>query len=95
MIRKVLITSTFIIVCLSSLFGFQQKPRNHAALEIIPDKILPSKVVGNLRIEIASGIPRAVYSPDYPVSPADPETMARQYPMENQALLHHFQCRLE
>lgn len=87
--RIVLITSTLLITCLSSLFAFQEKPGNHAALELIPDKIQPSKVVGNLRIEIASGIPRAVYSPDYPVSPADPETMARQYLSENRQFLRH------
>ena len=93
--KKVNYLFFLMILAVSTLSAFIAKPANHTQLEIIPEKILPSRVEGHLRIETASGIPRTIYSPNYTVSPADPETMARQYLNENQALLRHFQCRLE
>jgi len=93
--KKVNYLFFLMILAVSTLSAFIAKPANHTQLEIIPEKILPSRVEGHLRIETASGIPLAIYSPNYTVSPADPETMARQYLNENQALLRHFQCRLE
>ena len=72
-----------------SVHGFVAKPQQHKDFELINDFIMETQVKGNMRIEDHSGIPRAIYSPDYPVSPGSPESMARQYLQEKAELLGH------
>lgn len=79
----------FIMLYVSVALAYNGKPETHRNLEIIPDPIRASKVVGNQRVESLTGIPRAIYSPNYQVTAADPETMAREYLLENSALLQH------
>ncbi len=70
-------------VCLSA-----QKPQPVSPLEI---KLLPEndtwRVVGHTRISDQTGFPAAIYQPDFPLTPADPEIMAREYLLLNQSLL--------
>jgi len=77
------------LIYASAISAFTEKPLLHQDIEIIPDIIRASEVIGNQRIEPSTGIPRAIYSPNYQVNAADPETMARQYLRENSNLLQH------
>ncbi|NQV42077.1 MAG: PKD domain-containing protein [Candidatus Marinimicrobia bacterium] len=85
-IHKLFIT---MLVLAAILNASPMKPQEHKALEIINDFSPASQVVANMRIEKRSGIPRAIYSPQYQVSPSDPEAMARQYLLAQSDLLHH------
>ncbi|MBC8193855.1 MAG: PKD domain-containing protein [Candidatus Marinimicrobia bacterium] len=77
------------LVLVSSLFASLEKPHEHSTLEIINDFSPGSQVLANMRIENKSGIPRAIYSPQYQVSASDPESMAREYLLAQTDLLHH------
>ena len=72
-----------------SSFAIEGKPAKHLAKEIVPTIDAVSIVVNNARIDQATGLPLAVYSPNYAVEAADPETMARQYLDDNSNFLHH------
>ncbi len=67
--------------------AFPQKPDAHSQLEIIPEAIPESYKMDNMRIDLARGIPVALYRLNYPLKAATPEEMARQYLTENSHIL--------
>ncbi len=77
----------FILVTLLSSFVFAQKPMDNSQFELIPDQGEQSITVNGMRIMEPSGVPVAIYNPNYPVTPGTNEDMARQYLTENSQLL--------
>lgn len=57
----------------------QSKPELNQSKEIITDQPATSKVMGNERVEVETGIVRAVYSPNFAVANDEPKEMAKQY----------------
>lgn len=71
---------------LPSLAGAKQLPAARPSL--IDDRHDErSAVEGHQRVGLETGVPRALWDVNYQVSPADPETMARQYLRENRDIL--------
>ena len=87
--KKVIIVSIIACLSVSSIFAWVEKPQRHQDLEVVNDITRESRVEGNMRIETVTGIPRAIYSADFSVTASSPETMARQYLVENAELLQH------
>ena len=89
--------SIIISLLLSATLGFStiQKPQHRQNLEIISDFDYKGELRGNMRVETITGIPRAIYSPNYPVTSSDPESMAREYLSANKSLLQHQAQQLE
>ena len=67
--------------------SWAQKPSQNSLLEILPDEQEESITTHNMRINQHSGVPIAVYKPNYIVNADTPEKMARQYLSENHDLL--------
>ena len=61
----------------------QSKSESNHAKEILPEQHLKSQIIGNKRVEVETGIARAVYSPGIKVSKAEPKIMAEQYLLVN------------
>ncbi len=78
-----------LLFMVASLSAWMEKSQAHKHLEIIRETIPASQVEGNMRLENISGIPRAIYSPDYQVAGNHPETMARDYLLSHAELLQH------
>jgi len=80
---------TIIFFCALGLFGnaFAQKENAHQALFKISEKRAESYVAGNMRLDKATGVPRAIYQANYAVAKNDPVEMAKQYLRENAAVL--------
>ena len=80
----------YTLLALASLFCqslLAQKPRTEHPLEIqLAAESDASRMQGNMRISLETGWPKAAYQVNYAVTPADPETMARQYLLENRTL---------
>ncbi|MCF7912574.1 MAG: PKD domain-containing protein [Candidatus Cloacimonetes bacterium] len=80
--KAVLIFLSFFVIT-ASLLAYAGKPEANKSLEIIPETIDNTEVVGNMRVDGFTGIPAALYNVNYQVKASDPETMARQYLAEN------------
>jgi PKD repeat protein len=78
---------SLLIVLLTLNISWAQKPSVNLALEILPDETEVSSVINNVRFDNNSGVPVAVYKPNYTVNADTPEKMARQYLSENHDLL--------
>ncbi|MBK9099348.1 MAG: PKD domain-containing protein [bacterium] len=63
-----------------------QKPQNYPSLQIIPDETEESFVQNNMRLNKITGVPLALYKPNYSVRRDSPEKMARQYLSDNYRL---------
>ena len=66
-----------------------EKPTDHSQYEILTEQILTSELLGNMRVESKTGIPRAIYSPQYKVQSDSPERMALSYLDSHIDLLRH------
>ncbi|MBU6340630.1 MAG: hypothetical protein KGS48_03970, partial [Bacteroidetes bacterium] len=90
------ISSLFFCLLLFTVQAIQaQKPVRQRAFEKKIDNEEPSFVRGNMRISKESGYPLAVYNPDFSITPAAPETMARQYLQANMDLFGLKQADLQ
>lgn len=74
------------VLLLSAAPG-QQKPLPNRHLEMLPGEQEAFYRFENMRVSQETGAPLALYRVNYPVQPAAPEEMARQYLRENAALL--------
>ena len=77
---------SMIVVLLIFNLSFAQKTSRNTQFELIPDETESSIVLNNMRINEFSGVPIALYKPDYPVNADTPEKMARQYLEANHEL---------
>ncbi len=77
--------SLFIVLVLIN-FSFAQKPPVISSLQLVPDESEVTFVKNNMRINQETGVPVALYKPDYAVTKDSPEKMARQYLSENHDL---------
>jgi PKD repeat protein len=68
-------------------FAFAQKPSANLALQIIPDETEESITQNDMRINMMTDVPVALYKLNYPVNTDTPEKMARQFLTENHELL--------
>ena len=66
--------------------SFAQKPSGNSSLQMLPDDTEASIIQNNMRINKITGVPIALYKPNYPVNSDTPERMARQYLTENYEL---------
>jgi hypothetical protein len=78
---------SFLIILLICNISFAQKPSANLPLQIIPDETEASITQNNMRINQLTGVPVALYKPNYPVNADTPENMARQFLTENHELL--------
>ena len=76
-----------LLIAVLPVLLFGQKPKANQIREILPNNEQESTVVKNQRIEKITGIPRAIYNPDYIVNAGLPQEMATQYLNENIDLL--------
>ncbi|QQS36697.1 MAG: T9SS type A sorting domain-containing protein [Ignavibacteriales bacterium] len=76
-----------IVMLFAYNFSYSQKPVQNRSLIINPDVQENSIVRNNIRYDVNSGIPVALYKPDYAVTPALPRQMAEQYLFENAQIL--------
>ena len=67
--------------------AFAKEPAKRAPAEIPGPSPEKTVMQGKQEIGLESGVPRALFSVDYAVTAADPETMARQYLRENASKL--------
>ncbi len=78
------------ILFLLVLFTFNtsnaQKPKQNNSLQRLPDVTEASQLLNNMKINQVTGIPVAVYRPEYLVKADTPEKMARQYLSDNNLL---------
>ena len=77
--------SLFIALILIN-FSFAQKPPVISSLQLVPDESEVTFVKNNMRINQETGVPVALYKPDYAVTKDSPEKMAQQYLSENHDL---------
>ncbi len=77
---------SFLIVVLMFNISFAQKPSANLPLQIIPDESEASINQNNMRINELTGVPIALYKPNYPVIADTPERMAKQFLSENHEL---------
>jgi len=81
-------TTMLLLAFLFPVFLFSQsKPEINHSKEIITDQVTPSEVMGNQRVEVGTGIARAVYNPKFTVNGDDPEKMAQEYLKANLSIL--------
>ena len=78
---------SLIILFLTFNISWAQKPAGNNSLQIIPDETEISITKNNMRINQSTGVPIALYKPNYPVNADTPEKMARQFLTENHELL--------
>ena len=78
---------SLIFVLLMFNTSFAQKPSANLPLQIIPDETETSITQNNMRINELTGVPIALFKPNYPVIADTPEKMARQFLTENHELL--------
>ncbi|MBV6419072.1 MAG: hypothetical protein DAHOPDDO_00282 [Ignavibacteriaceae bacterium] len=76
-----------IFVLLVFNVSFAQKASGNSSLQIIPDEAEATFVENNMRINQVTGVPVALYKPNYSVIPDTPEKMARQFLQENHNIL--------
>lgn len=67
-------------------FSFAQKPPVISSLQIVPDESEVTFVKDNMRINQETGVPVALYKPNFLVAKDSPEKMARQYLKANHDL---------
>ncbi|MCW8805035.1 MAG: PKD domain-containing protein, partial [Ignavibacteriaceae bacterium] len=77
---------SLIFVLLMFNTSFAQKPSANLPLQIIPDESEASIVQNNMRINKITGVPVALYRPNYLVNADTPENMAKQFLIENHEL---------
>ncbi|MDH3269637.1 MAG: hypothetical protein OEM46_12375, partial [Ignavibacteria bacterium] len=77
---------SLLIVLLIFNTSFAQKPSANLPLQIIPDETEASTNQNNMRINELTGVPIALYKPNYPVIADTPERMAKQFLTENHEL---------
>ncbi len=77
---------SFLIVLLIINTSFAQKPSANLPLQIIPVETEVTVTQSNMRINEITGVPIALYKPNYPVNSDTPENMARQFLTENHEL---------
>jgi len=75
-----------LIVFLLFNTSFAQKPSANLQLQIIPDETETSITQNNMRINKYTGVPIALYKPNYHVNADKPEKMTRQFLEENHEL---------
>jgi len=80
-------------ICFSILIVFivfntslAQKLSPNISLQVIPDETELTITQNNMRINVETGVPVALYKPNYSVNADTPEKMARQYLTENHEL---------
>ena len=84
---SILIFRSFLLITLFVLNStLAQKPSQNQALVINPDVIGESSVMNSIRFDVKTGIPVALYNPNYLVRNATPKEMAEQYLSENSQL---------
>ncbi len=71
-----------VVIIFTNVLSAQKLPENNN-LQIIPDTIEESFIKNNMRLNKLTGVPLALYKPNYSVSPDTPERMALQYLLEN------------
>ena len=81
------VRNIIVLAVLAFSFLYAQKPSGNSSMEIIPDEFEASTTINNMRIIKPSGVPVALYNPDYVVNAGTPEQMARQYLSENFQML--------
>ena len=74
-----------ILLALPAVLGAQKAPA--PSVLTTPDESIAWKVQGDQRVDLATGLPVALYRVGYEVDPASPEEMARQYLVENASTL--------
>lgn len=73
---------------LSATFVFAQKPREIHSFEIkLPAENESWRMDGNMRISEKTGFPAAIYQANFQATPADAETMAREFIQKKAQLL--------
>ncbi len=77
---------SLIIALLFLSISFAQKAPVVSSLQIVPDESEATIVKNNMRISQETGVPVALYKPDYQVTKDSPENMARQFLIENHDL---------
>ena len=77
---------SLLVVLLMFNISFAQKPSANLPLQIIPDESEASINQNNMRINELTGVPIALYKPNYPVIADTPERMAKQFLSENHEL---------
>ena len=77
---------SLIILFLALNISWAQKPSGNISLELIPDETEVSFVQNNMRINQLTGVPIALYKPNYQANVDTPEKMARQYLTDNKGL---------
>ena len=84
---SLLIFRSFLLITLFVLNStLAQKPRQNQALVINPDVIGESSVRNNIRFDVKTGIPVALYNPNYLVRNASQKEIPEQYLSENSQL---------
>lgn len=78
---------SLIILFLTLNISWAQKPAGNNSLQIIPDETEISITKNNMRTNQSTGVPIALYKPNYLVNADTPEKMARQFLAENYELL--------
>ena len=66
--------------------SFAQKPSGNSSLQMFPNETEASIIQNNIRINKITGVPIALYKPNYPVNSDTPENMAKQFLTENHEL---------
>lgn len=80
-----IITPTLLALFLGVLTAFfnpalAQKPKENLGFEILPQENTDFEMRGNMRVDLQTGFPVAIYSLNYPVAPGnDPVAQARQF----------------
>ena len=77
--HKIVYSIAFYCMLGWSSYVTAQKANSHSTKILIPNEDRESYVDGNMRIEKATGVPRAIYQANYAVTPGDPVTMAMEY----------------
>jgi PKD repeat protein len=78
----------FLFILSLPFFIHAQKPVQNSNLEIVPNELESSITKFDMRVNSKTGIPIAIYKPDYSVNADTPENMAKQYLRDNYAALH-------
>jgi len=81
------LVSSILLTLLFAAPLFAEKPEQNRQLEILDNEVEETYRFSDMRVSKESGTPIAIYGVDYPVKADTPENMARQYLLENAALL--------
>ncbi len=89
MIKKlsVIFSSSLILALIATSNLLPQKAIQNRDLILNPDVRVESYVKNNIRFDLKTNVPIALYSPNYQVRQASPQQMAEQFLSENSFLL--------